>query len=249
MNDECLEFTEQTFYGSFYNDLKHARALVLIQSPYLGIERMANARPVLRECIRRNVRVCVFVRRPKGWHNREFDPRMKSMEVLMHQLESDGVHVTMKQAAHEKYVVIDGNILYRGTLNPLSQIDSSEEMFRYMNPQLALKVVMEKGLDKCAKCIENGVNILDTNDLRIQAGRAIKEARMDRNMSQAELGALTGLDQRSISQIESGGRNLTLSKLDLICQELHMAPMYVPWFLKPIFHHGLSSFKPKPPIQ
>ncbi len=49
-------------------------------------------------------------------------------------------------------------------------------------------------------------------DLRA-IGRVVREARRRHGMTQAELAGLSGTSQRFISQLESGVRNVTLSKV------------------------------------
>ncbi|HET7931714.1 MAG TPA: helix-turn-helix domain-containing protein [Rhodanobacteraceae bacterium] len=44
-------------------------------------------------------------------------------------------------------------------------------------------------------------------------GRVVREARHRHGMTQAELAGLSGTSQRFISQLESGVRNVTLSKV------------------------------------
>lgn len=57
---------------------------------------------------------------------------------------------------------------------------------------------------------------------RREIGAKIKEARIARNLSQAELASLVGLDQPHVARIESGQYNFTVGTLGLICSAMGM---------------------------
>ena len=59
-------------------------------------------------------------------------------------------------------------------------------------------------------------------------GRRFHAARVYRGKTQAEVADLLGLDQRSVSRIERGERDLRISEAHTLCQKLDLP---VSWFL------------------
>jgi transcriptional regulator with XRE-family HTH domain len=56
--------------------------------------------------------------------------------------------------------------------------------------------------------------------IKASVGRAIRQVREDRQISQEELGARAGLDRSYISSVENGKRNISLENLSLIARSL-----------------------------
>ena len=54
-------------------------------------------------------------------------------------------------------------------------------------------------------------------------GEAIKQARLSKNMTQAELGSLTGVQRAQISRLEKGNSTITLPTLSRVFQALGIA--------------------------
>jgi hypothetical protein len=59
-----------------------------------------------------------------------------------------GVHVLFTGGHHRKLVVVDRRVLYEGSLNVLSQNNSSEIMRRIESARLAWQTIGFVGLDK-----------------------------------------------------------------------------------------------------
>ena len=59
-------------------------------------------------------------------------------------------------------------------------------------------------------------------ELAIRIGTALKRARQIKNMSQDDLAALCEMEKASISRIESGKINFTISSLFKICSALDL---------------------------
>jgi hypothetical protein len=118
---------EEDFYKEFAKDLANAQALVLIQSPYLALRRLARLRVILQACIKRRVRICVFVRSPDASDFvPDFAPDLEppsghDIIEAATMLVSLGAHVTLRPDIHEKVAVVDENILWDGSLNVMSQ--------------------------------------------------------------------------------------------------------------------------------
>jgi hypothetical protein len=59
MNNSSL-FDEHTFYPAFLNDLKHAQSSVLIENPFITIDRMKELILVLQELVAKGINIYVI---------------------------------------------------------------------------------------------------------------------------------------------------------------------------------------------
>lgn len=57
-------------------------------------------------------------------------------------------------------------------------------------------------------------------DIRVLFGKAVREYRMEKGISQEELGELCGLHRTYISEVERGVRNVSLINIEKICDAL-----------------------------
>ena len=52
-------YDQDTFYGSFLHDLRHAKLRVIIESPFITERRMVTLFPILERLRKRNVRIII----------------------------------------------------------------------------------------------------------------------------------------------------------------------------------------------
>lgn len=136
---------ERTFYETFIRDLRRCRAEVIIESPYMTTTRLAQLSPVLRKLIKRGVKVKVNTRFP-GHHDELL--RIQAW-MATKQLKQIGVKVRFfNDYHHRKIAVLDGRILYEGSLNILSQANSREVMRRIESEQLTKQMISFLGLKR-----------------------------------------------------------------------------------------------------
>lgn len=130
-------YDNTNFYKVFQKDLKHAQFSVIIESPFITTRRIEELMPILRKLRQRGVRITVNTRDPKE-HDAEYEYQARRAVYEMQEL---GIAVLYTVKHHRKLAVIDGEILYEGSLNILSQIDSCEVMRRTVSQQLANEMV------------------------------------------------------------------------------------------------------------
>ena len=138
-------YDERRFYGAFINDLKRAKREVIIESPYLTTRRTNQLLPVLAKLTRHGVKVRINTRNPN--HHDEY-LRIQAW-VALKQLRAAGVKVnTCDDLRHRKLAAIDGEILWEGSLNILSQNNSREVMRRIQSEELCGQMIQFDGLKK-----------------------------------------------------------------------------------------------------
>jgi transcriptional regulator with XRE-family HTH domain len=227
-------FTEQNFYPKLAQDLDLAAVLVLIQSPYLGMNRIEKFKANLQQCVKRSVRVCVIARTPEDEKGRAF------IRTPVDYLVSMGIHVNLRWDAHQKFVVIDEHIVWDGSLNPLSQTRTYERATRWEDRAAVREAVIDHRLF-CDKCFNkaDGERLSPEHYLN-QIGRDIENRRRALGMSQAELAKLTGVTQSVISRAEAGSSFPTVEKMNRIYFALDMAFKPVPTYVLPYLNELLQ---------
>lgn len=138
-------FNERTFYQAFIRDLRRCRTEVIIESPYMTTNRLALLAPTLRKLVKRGVKVKVNTRFP-GHHDELL--RIQAW-IATKTLKQIGVKVRFfNDFHHRKIAVLDGHILYEGSLNILSQANSREVMRRIESEQLTRQMISFLGLKR-----------------------------------------------------------------------------------------------------
>lgn len=137
-------FNEETFYPALLKDLKRCKSEVIMECPFIMTRRLDYLLPVLERLKARRVRVVISTRDPQT--NDDEYRRSDSYDALS-RLQHLGVHVRYVDGHHRKLVIIDRKILYEGSLNVLSQNNSSEVMRRIESVRLAWEMIRFVGFD------------------------------------------------------------------------------------------------------
>lgn len=125
-------FTESTFYPAFLNDLIGAKESITIVSPFKtwgGTGRWVN---LLRLVLARGVRVCIVTLPPEDQNGNGIVDRLHELDVT----------VVLRENTHEKIAIVDGNILWHGSLNILSHNRAHESMLRIEDPTAVQQFLM-----------------------------------------------------------------------------------------------------------
>lgn len=232
-------FDHKNFYAKLDQDLKQARFLVIIQSPFMTLRRVEKLKFIFSDCAARGVRVCVFTQRieKKFLTEEEYASKSNTLKTVINALFSMGVHVSKVPKIHEKLVIIDEQIFWDGSLNPLSYRDTTERMTRWESREKVLSVVAKHNLNKCVICRE----ALPKGDLQTVFGNIICRRRRSLNMSQKEFGILTGLGQAAISRLEKGKFDCRLSVLARVFSVLQMNCRPIFWYMVSSLDRDLDS--------
>jgi transcriptional regulator with XRE-family HTH domain len=235
-NDNPKFFKHHEFYSPFVADLRRARALVIIQSPYLTIRRIEVFAEEIQACNRRGVRICVVAQEPKYWDQRADIPKLKPVEGAIQLLQNMDVHVTLSPRVHEKLAIIDEEILWDGSMNILSYFDTKERMARWISRDMVRQVIVQHNLDLCTACSARlPLPLLPVNDdlfeveSRQLIGKFIARRRYELRMSQEELGLTSAMPQAMVSQIELGTRNVKYDTLYRIAKVLEIRLLPISW--------------------
>lgn len=127
-----LVMTHEHFYTFLRSDLAKAKSRIVIYSAFLTQNRLAQLEPQIRSAVERGVRVYVVTKSLSERGKRG----LAGYIMLETALAKWGVIVIHKQGMHEKLVFIDSNILWAGSLNPLSYSNTGEHMERRFSKEV-----------------------------------------------------------------------------------------------------------------
>lgn len=119
-------FTEGSFYPAFTHDLLNAKTSAVLFSPFATAPGTSRWVEVLRGAVARGVAVRVVLRPPGEVGGA---PSHEVAEVI-DELRALGIAVDLRARMHEKIAILDGQILWHGSLNILSHRDTHESMLR-----------------------------------------------------------------------------------------------------------------------
>lgn len=138
-------FDEKCFYTAFSKDLRHCKKQVVIESPYMTNARVDMLKPILKKLVKRGVKVRINTRFPE---HHDTLLRIQSYQATK-TLKSIGVQVWyFHDYHHRKIAVLDGQILYEGSLNILSQNRSREIMRRIESVELTRQMMSFLGMKR-----------------------------------------------------------------------------------------------------
>lgn len=124
---------ENSFYHQFTQDLLEAKHEVIIESPYITIPRMRRLKSVFELLIKRGVAIYIITRSPEE----HIDHMSEHSEAGIRYFEGIGAQVLLCRAHHRKLAMIDRRVVWKGSLNILSQGNSREFMEREENKEKA----------------------------------------------------------------------------------------------------------------
>ncbi len=124
---------EKTFYHRFTQDLLEAKQEVIIDCPFITIPRLRSLKPTFELLIKRDVEIFIVTKYP----NEHDEIMSEQAEAGIRYFEALGGQVLLCEAHHRKLAIIDRKVVWKGSLNILSQTHSREFMEREENKEKA----------------------------------------------------------------------------------------------------------------
>jgi hypothetical protein len=124
--------TQEHFFPMLAGDLARARRRVVIYSPFITENRLAQLEPQLKAATDRGVKIYI-VTKPTSDRNARDVPTYRRLEEALAEW---GAIVVHKRNMHEKLVFLDDDVLWSGSLNPLSFSNTQEVMERRRSSQV-----------------------------------------------------------------------------------------------------------------
>lgn len=132
-----LIYDKSSFFAVYSQDLQWAKKTILIVSPFITLNRVAQLLQILQEPLARKIEITI-VTRPAD----DFTGRFKtSLEQGITELSKAGITLVFKSKIHQKFAIIDSRIVWYGSINLLSFGHSEESMMRLVSGNIALELV------------------------------------------------------------------------------------------------------------
>ena len=132
-------YDQNTFQDRFLFDLGQARKSIVIVSPYATLRRVQWLDAVLHKALDSRVAITVMTRPADAFHGRS----KEAAGIAIERLETMGVTVHCRDSIHQKYVVIDEQLVWYGSINLLSFGSSQESMMRLVSGSVARALKIE----------------------------------------------------------------------------------------------------------
>lgn len=145
--------TQERFYPILRRDLTNAKTRIVIYSPFVTSERLGQLQPQLCAAVERGVRVYIVTKAPTDRRKSE----LRNYRYLEGSLARWKVVIVHKRRMHEKLVFIDDEILWSGSLNPLSFADTQEVMERRVSRDVVRDFAQTLRLDELLAEYEGGL--------------------------------------------------------------------------------------------
>lgn len=154
-------FNQKDFTVVCMADLAQAQKSITIFSGFITPQRVASYGDLFRQKINEGVKIRCITRPPA---NNGSIPEEDGRQALQ-ALEGMGVVIDLRHKIHEKVVLIDDQIVWFGSLNPLSHTSATDEMMaRLENPETTLQVASFLSLGRnSAADMENGKSTAKEN--------------------------------------------------------------------------------------
>lgn len=155
--DAAGVFNEAAFYEAFPQDLARAQKSIVLFSPFVTVAGVGRWGDHLRAAVARGVAVRLLCKPPEEFGGAS----TTEVESALQRLRSQGIAVDLRAKMHEKIAILDGEVLWHGSLNVLSHRNTTESMLRIRAPgvcqELARLITGLRG-DAAAAQLERGEN-------------------------------------------------------------------------------------------
>lgn len=145
---ETKPYTAQSFWDKFEQDITNAKSYIVFVCPFIYPRRWNNLLPQFKRILNNGVEL-VFHTRPKAELRKsaESEDRKIFIDQVFEWFRRDGVTTIEESGIHQKIVLIDGRILWCGSLNVLSHFETKEIMLRITDPHLIRCIVEQHNIE------------------------------------------------------------------------------------------------------
>lgn len=126
-------YDQDSFDVTFLKDIRGCRSSLVIESPFIRLNRIQALMPIFIRLRRRGVHIIINTRNPIE-HDTEYQLQAEQAVAMMQGL---GIRVLYTVKHHRKLAIIDRSTFWEGSLNILSYYDSCEIMRRTVSPEEA----------------------------------------------------------------------------------------------------------------
>ena len=132
-----LIYDGKSFYPVFSEDIRNAKKEILIVSPFMRKSRITQILRLMSGALLNQVKIVVMTRPAEDFPERD----QKGVLENTQKLRDYGVEVRHKSGFHQKFTVIDGKIVWYGSVNFLSFGTAEESIMRFTSYDIAGQLI------------------------------------------------------------------------------------------------------------
>jgi phosphatidylserine/phosphatidylglycerophosphate/cardiolipin synthase-like enzyme len=139
LKDTILDiiFDNNNFMPVFIQDINAATKDILIVSPFVRKMRTLQMTKHLKVALEKKVRVLIVTRPKEDFKSKDHATIQRTLDLLT----DNGVSVVFKSNIHQKFAVMDQNIVWYGSINLLSYGSAQESIMRIESSNIANELV------------------------------------------------------------------------------------------------------------
>ena len=124
---------EKNFYEIFCQELKTAKSSVVVFSPFLSRRRLRKLIKDFKSSVKKGIKIYIITRHPdyQGTNKREAGELIEQMRKTGIKVLIASKKIGVHERFHDKIAVVDNSVFYHGSMNILSQTNSSESMIAF----------------------------------------------------------------------------------------------------------------------
>ena len=126
-------YDQASFQERFVLDIGHAKKNVVIVSPYVSLRRVRWLENTFAKLTENRIAVSITTRPPSSFQGQT----ASAAEAAIKALYALKIDVNLREGIHQKYAVIDGSIVWYGSINLLSFGSSQESIIRLVSGSVA----------------------------------------------------------------------------------------------------------------
>lgn len=126
-------YDQFTFQERFLQDITRAKESVTIVSPYVTARRVKWIEAALQQCAQHRISVTVITRTLESLPASS----RRAAEAADGMLREMHVNVIFREGIHQKYAIMDGSVVWYGSINLLSFGASQESFMRLVSSSIA----------------------------------------------------------------------------------------------------------------
>lgn len=128
-----LIYDGKSFYPVYCQDIKSAHKEVIIVCPFMRKNRISQLSKILTQALQNEVSITVITRPPENFKESEQETVKENTTLL----QNCGVNVMYKSDFHQKFTIVDNQIVWYGSVNFLSFGTNEESIMRFVSFDVA----------------------------------------------------------------------------------------------------------------
>lgn len=148
---------EKNFYDVFREDLKIAKSSVVIFSPFIARKRLRTIKKDFINSLKRGIKIYIVTRYPdyQGSNRRNVGKLIEEIRETGAEVVIASEKVGFHAKFHDKIAVVDDSVFYHGSMNILSQSNSSESMIAFRSRKTINELVKIFGIKRIIRNYQN----------------------------------------------------------------------------------------------